>query len=323
MKFKLDFDITPPPELVHIKNPVALWGSCFAEHMAVKLARNKFKLVQNPNGIQYNPISLFQSISDCMSMAEISDNSLFEHNGLWHSWEHHGRFNAPTREALIENILAERFLMHEHLKQATCLMITFGNAWVYQYPEYNGIVANCHKLPATAFKKRILEVDEIVHSFLQLLTKFPVLLQKQWIFTVSPVRYSKDGLVENNRSKAVLLQAVHTLIQRYPELYYFPAYEILIDELRDYRFYDSDLVHPNAQAIQYVYDRLKETVFDSETKLILHEVEDIITASEHRHLHPGTAAHLKFLDVYRQKTEALGKKYPFLDLETEMQHFIV
>ncbi|MFA6260003.1 MAG: GSCFA domain-containing protein [Bacteroidia bacterium] len=323
MKFKLDFDITPPPKLLHIKSPVALWGSCFAEHMALKLKRHKFNLVQNPNGIQYNPISIFQSISDCMSQAEISNNSLFEYNGLWHSWEHHGRFKATSRNTLIENIRTERLLMHGQLKHSEFLIITFGNAWVYEHPEYKGVVANCHKIPATAFKKRLLEVDEIVQAFLQLLTKFPALLQKQWIFTVSPVRYSKDGLVENNRSKAVLLQAVHNMIQRYPEMYYFPAYEILIDELRDYRFYDSDLVHPSAQAIQYIYDRFRETVFDSETKLILHEVEDLVTASEHRHLHPGTEAHLKFMDAYLKKTEALAKKYPFLDLKEEMQHFII
>lgn len=321
MKFKLDFQPASPEFRLNIRTPVALWGSCFAEHMASKLERHKFTIVQNPNGIQYNPISLFQSVADCLSNAEIRESSLFESNGLWHSWDHHGRFSAPTRDDLMQQIRFERTRMYAHLKEAGCLIFTFGNAWVYELKALSGIVTNCHKMPASTFTKRLLDPEEIVHAFQHLLADYPELQEKQIIFTVSPVRYSKDGLVENNLSKAVLLQAVHHCIGKLKHGYYFPAYEIVLDELRDYRFYDTDMVHPNAQAIQYVYERFAETVFDAETKAIVEEVEEIVLARNHRHLHPGSNDHRKFLEAYQLKTATLAKKYPFLDWGEEMKYF--
>lgn len=321
MRFKLEFDIEPPDDLLSIRTPVSCWGSCFAEHMAQKLKRHKYRVRLNPNGIQYNPISIIRSLEGCISEKPFDLTRLFEKDGIWYSRDHHGRFSATTVVDLMEQIEQERLQMKAHLNESGFLLITFGNAWVYEWIQDGRIVANCHKVPQHEFRKRLLSPGEIIDGFLQLTEQYPAILNHRIVLTVSPVRYSKDGLVENNRSKAVLLQAVHTLVQHLKQVYYFPAYEIVIDELRDYRFFDSDMVHPNQQAIQYVYDRFMETVMDEGSRILCGQLESIAKACSHRFLQKDSSEQIRFKESMYQKVSALAQTHPFLDLKEELTYF--
>jgi hypothetical protein len=243
---------------------------------------------------------------------------LFLHNELWFSWQHHGVFADIDRSVALKKINDSQQQAISQIKKIDTLILTFGSAYVYELKETNQIVSNCHKVPQQNFNKRLLSVNEIVEAF----NKSNILnLNSNIIFTISPVRYFRDGLVENNLSKAILIQAVHEIMSQYKNSYYFPAYEIVIDELRDYRFFDKDLVHPNELAIEYVWERFCETLFDDETNIILKEIKEIISAKNHRPFNQNTIQHKQFLKTYLQKTNSLIKQYPFLKMEEERLYF--
>ena len=245
MKLQTLVDIAPSPWKIGYDDRILLLGSCFADEIGDQMAQRYLQVTCNPFGTLYNPLSIARALN---LQSSISNLQLINHDGLWHSMAHHGSFSRPTKEEAEQAVRASIDTMQQALAEATVIIVTFGTAWVY---EMNGaIIANCHKLPENRFTRRRLSVDEIVAAWRPILDRYP---DKHWLFTVSPIRHIRDGLHENQLSKATLLQAVEQLGD------YFPSYEIMLDELRDYRFYADDLVHPSSLAVNYIWERFVDT----------------------------------------------------------------
>ena len=329
MKFQLTTDIQPLPNPIGYQDPILLVGSCFTENMAAKLRTYKFSVLDNPCGILFNPVSVFNSLSSILHNTAITKEALFFHLDCYHSWQHHGKFSAPTAEACVQQINASVQQAHTFLTSARVLIITLGSAWTYQLtpqaPLYQPetAVANNHKAPADWFEKKLLSAAYIVQTYTTLIHQLRQLNPGlQIMFTVSPVRHLREGLVNNNRSKAILLQAVHQLTEQVDNVYYFPAYEIVVDELRDYRFYAEDLVHPNYQATRYVWEKWVTHCLSASAQQLMQSLQDILLAFQHRPLHPGTTQHKNFLKEYAEKTRQLQSQYPYLSLSQELEYFL-
>lgn len=302
--------------------PILSIGSCFAVHIGERLARYKFPVRNNPFGILYNPASMLQALERLLSGRAYEPGDLFEHQGLWHSYDHHGDFSHPDPEICLQRINESLRSGAQHLADSRRLLLTFGTAFVFEQVERRQIVANCHKVPADHFRRYRLPVREIVDQWAPLLRRLhaqrPAL---RVIVSVSPVRHLRDGLVENQRSKAALVLALDELCRRLDFLHYFPAYELLLDDLRDYRFYDRDLSHPSPVAVDYIWEHFQATFFDDRTRQIRKRVGEIIAARAHRPLHPGSVAHQEFAARQLEKIAELQSAYPFLDLSEEIAYF--
>lgn len=322
MNFKLDFKISRFRQAIDISDSILLTGSCFAENIYQKLVLYKFDAACNPNGILFNPVSIANSLNSyCESKINLK-SLLFENEGSWHSWWHHGSFMGLSKKELESKLTASNKQAYTFLKNADWLIITWGSAYVYELASGKLLVANCHKVPADKFKKRLLSVDEITNIYSLLLEKLSRFNPNLKImFSISPVRYTKDGLHENNLSKATLFLALQQLQNTNPALAYFPAYEIVNDELRDYRFFEPDWVHPNKLAINYVWQRFSETCFTAETSDYLKAIEPIIQAKQHRPIHENSAAHKKFKTDFLKKSKTLQKEYPGVNLKEEIAFF--
>ena len=328
MKFHFEFDIKKLPQPIRHGQKLLLMGSCFTENIGEKLRRHKFSVMENPNGILFNPVSVAEALAMYVDNKKVTASDIFQHNETWHSWKHHSRFSGITAEECVQKINTSATNAHAYLKTADQLLITLGSAWIYTLTQEaaNGnkgsVAANNHKAPANWFAKRLMSVAETLDIL-------STILQKIWlfnpnlhiIFTISPVRHLREGVIENNRSKAVLIQAVHQLVEQNDPLYYFPAYELVIDDLRDYRFYAEDLVHPNYQATQYVWEKFIAACMTEETNLLMKEIAEINLAFQHKPFNPLTMQHQQFLKNYYHKTNALKEKYPYLDFENELVYF--
>ena len=261
MKLQTIVDIKPSKWKIGYEDKILMLGSCFSDEIGEQMQQRYLNVTCNPFGTLYNPLSIAQAIN---LQSSISNLQLVYHDGLWHSMAHHGSFSRATKEEAEQAIRASIETMQQALKEATVVIVTFGTAWVY---EMNGeIVGNCHKLPESCFTRRRLSVDEIVAAWRPILDRYP---DKHWLFTVSPIRHIRDGLHENQLSKATLLMAVEQLSSlegRSGGVLYFPSYEILLDELRDYRFYADDLVHPSSLAVNYIWERFVDTFCTPQTK---------------------------------------------------------
>ncbi len=318
MNFHLQFPISVFPEKIRYEHSSLFIGSCFTENIGGLMLKHKFNTLINPHGILYNPSSIALALRRYLNNRFVTDDALFFSNDVWNSWEHHSRFSNTDKQQCLSDINDSVHRAYEQLKNAEWLFITFGSAFVYE--KSGKVVGNCHKLPQKEFSKRMMETSEIVLEYTELIS-----LLKQFnpalkiMFTVSPVRYVRDGVVENNLSKARLVDAVHKLTGE--NVFYFPAYELVIDDLRDYRFYNEDLVHPNEQAIEYVFQKLKETSFADEARVLFEKIKEIIAASEHRSFNSTAEAHLKFKAAQFEKCSNLQKQYPELDLSKEIAFF--
>lgn len=331
MEFHLNY--TPPRSLTDITHTdkIMLIGSCFAENIGEKLLSSKFQTLINPNGILFNPISIARALHSYIqpetknqetSHIVVPSEKPETSNGLFLSFDHHGSFSSTTKEALEHKITSSRKQAHQFLKEAKFLIITFGSAYAYRNIKTNHVVANCHKLPHQDFKKELLSAETIVSEYKSLITE----LQKfnpalTIIFTVSPVKYLRDGIIENNLSKAILIQSVHQLLTAYCSLptAYFPAYELVNDDLRDYRFYKEDMAHPNEQAINYVWEKFSDVYFSEETNSLIKNIKDITQAAQHRPINENTEQHQKFKQTYLNKCTELEKKHPHLNFSHEKQ----
>ncbi|MBX7204500.1 MAG: GSCFA domain-containing protein [Bacteroidia bacterium] len=322
MKFQLEFN---PPSLavpISIRKPVWLSGSCFAANMSEYFLRNRFISHSNPNGILFNPVSLLHGLYHDVLCKEYTFSDCVQQDKLWHSIHHHGVFGSTSKTGLLQNINERMEASHTFLKTTDWIILTFGSAWVYELTTSKTIVANCHKLSADLFQKRLLQPGEIEMLFDDVYAKVKQLNNSaKFIFTVSPVRYLRDGLVENNLSKSVLLQSVHRITQQYKDCFYFPAYEMVMDVLRDYRFFEADMVHPNKQAIDYVWMKFTESFTDSETKAFIKSYEAVLTARAHRPLHKVPEEWERFTGIMHQKINELKTTYPFIDFREDEQYF--
>ena len=307
MKFTTPINIKTNKTIDH-NSRIVMLGSCFAENIGKRLTDCGFNVIVNPMGILYNPKSIAAALERLTTGTEFTANDLFYHNGLWASFMHHGSFS-HTDKAEALRMMNERLKEgHEQLKNVTHLIITFGSAEVY---EHNGVVvSNCHKLPAREFTHRLLSIDEIISLNFQPLTFNS---QLSTLFTISPVRYMGEGAHHGQLNKATLLLATDQICKA-TGTDYFPSYEIMMDELRDYRFYATDMIHPSEVAVDYIFERFTDTYLTDEAIRTAEEVQKIKKSLSHRPLHPDSEEYEKFKQKLSQQIEEITKKYPNIKL---------
>ncbi len=298
--------------------PILSIGSCFAENIGRKLASQKIPILVNPFGILYNPGSIIKALERTLEANPYTEEDLVNHNQLWHSFEHHGQFSTTDRQECLSRINASLFRAAEFLLGTSVLNLTLGTAFYFEYRPTGEVVANCHKMPGNLFARKKYEVEEIVENFSRVLCEIrgrhP---DVNVVMTVSPVRHVRDGLVPNMQSKATLVLAVEKLTQQLPFVHYFPAYEIMMDDLRDYRFYKSDLLHPSDLAIDYIWEHFQQCVLSEDAQELIPQVTAFAKASEHRPLFPRSENHRKFVANQIRKMENFEKQHPLISLATE------
>lgn len=321
-RFRTRFGIPAFRSPLTYQTPSLFIGSCFTESIGGKLRNVKFPVDINPFGVIFNPISVKNSLEILIHAREFSKDDLHYFNRQWISFSHQTSFSDPDPETCL-NIINQGILQSSRfLKRAGFLFITFGTAWVYEWEETGQVVSNCHKIPEKEFSRRLLDPDDITRSYQELLDKLTSFNPElKIIFTVSPIRHWKDGAEGNQISKATLLLSIHQLKKNFPEIDYFPAYEIVMDDLRDYRFYAEDMLHLDPVAVDYIWERFRETFIGRENQKIVSELEKILSAYHHRPMKPDSEAHRRFLRKNFQKVRDLKSQYPFLDLDRELEHF--
>jgi hypothetical protein len=338
MDLMLNIDIKKLPRPITYRDKILLIGSCFTEHIGNTLGEMKLSVLQNPHGILFDPASVCKSLISYIQNRKYEKSDLFQLNEVWNSWGHHSRFSNMDADKAIQQINASQEQAHNFLKEADWIIITLGSSFSYRLAPPNPLkgeqetvlgglgvgegVANCHRAPAQWFNKHMLAIDETIsmldtcyHQLLRFNPKLNI------IFTVSPVRHLRDGVIENNRSKARLIEAVHHMVNKFDRLHYFPAYELVIDVLRDYRFYDIDLAHPNYMATEFVLEKFATYCIDEESQQLMQEIRKIVIARKHKAFQPETNAHKQFLLNHADKVKALQEKYPFIDLREELGYF--
>lgn len=322
MQLTLTLDIPPLPRPFLYTDNILLTGSCFTEHISDRLQQHKFRVLSNPHGILFNPLSVASSLDGYIDGRQYTGDELFCLNELWNSWDHHTRFSHTDRDAALAGINKSQADAAAFVKKAEWVIITLGSAFQYYLKDTGKPVANNHRAPAQWFEKRLLAIEPIVEALSNTLQKlFAANPFVQVLFTISPVRHIRDGVVDNNRSKARLIEAVHTLCEQFEKAHYFPAYELVIDILRDYRFYDIDFVHPNFPATTFVWEHFMKSCIAPAILPVMQQVQEIATARAHRSRFPDTEAHKRFLNSYAVKAKALMDKHPFLDLNAEIAYF--
>jgi hypothetical protein len=332
MQFQVPIDIKPLPTTIHYGNKILLIGSCFTEHIGNALADYKFNILQNPNGILFGPDAVCKSLLGYIENKQYSENELFYLNETWNSWDHHSRFSDTSKEQALQHINNSQNIAHEFLKQANWLIITLGSSFVYEFTSNAdiplmksgtlGTAANCHRAPANWFVKKMLEMQDMQNMLMNTIAALKTFNPSiNIILTISPVRHIRDGVVENNRSKARLIETVHYLVNQLDNIFYFPAYELVIDVLRDYRFYDIDLVHPNYPATEFVLEKFIDNCIAAQEHGLMKELKKISIAKKHKPFHPTTTAHQHFLATNHQKVKELMAAYPYLDLRDELDYF--
>lgn len=355
--FRTALKAQPAPFGIDHSDHLMLAGSCFTEHIGGQLATHKFPVLTNPFGIVYNPVSMARCLERLVAEDRFfTEREIFEYAGLWHNWDHHGRFSKPGKEETLAGINAAYSDSVAFLKKANRLLLTFGTADVFVLrdtgstafmppgsgpfmaesardagviaPDRGGlnaalpVVANNHKMPAALFQERRLAVSEIVESTIGILQKIKSKnADLQVVLTVSPVRHLRGGAVANQRSKATLVLACDEICRRLDFAHYFPAYELLLDDLRDYRFYAADMVHPSEVAVQYIWNFFADTFFSEDTKRLNERIGKIVAAARHRPFHPATEEHRAFARAQLEAIENLKKEWAALDFGEEKANF--
>lgn len=304
------------------KDRIMVTGSCFAENIGTKLDDSGFDVMTNPFGVLYNPFSISNSLRRLISKQVYSEKELVFYDGLYHSFDHHGSFSDINAQAALNKINTAFDKAVSHFDSVNKLMVTFGTAWVYSLAENNAIVANCHKFPSAYFNRFRLDVEDITKDYTELFS----LIKKnnpdiEIILTVSPIRHLKDGLHENTLSKSVLHLAVDKICNELDFVTYYPSYEIMMDDLRDYRFYDSDMLHPSSVAKDYIWEHFTGTFFDKPVKDVLRQVQQIRKAINHRPLQDNDEAYRRFAQKNIAAIEMLKSAMPEIDLDEELSFF--
>lgn len=310
MKLTTPVNITKSIAKVNYKDDILLLGSCFAQNIGDKLNEHLFNVTINPHGILFNPLSIAHGINDLLANKVYNQNHLQQREDIWFSYNHHGAFSNISLDQCLSSINNQIVGGLQAIKNAKTIVITFGTAWVYRLKETNEIVANCHKMPATLFNKELVNANQIVEVYLTLLKEIKVINPAvNIVFTVSPVRHIKDGVVENSLSKATLLTAVHELIAKVNHTSYFPSYELMIDELRDYRFYKEDLIHPSQQAVDYIWNKFKNSHFDKDTLNFTEKVSKLKRELYHKPLQPNSKAAMAFKEGLQKRVGEFEKEF--------------
>jgi hypothetical protein len=298
-----------------------LLGSCFAENIGEKLTKNKFPVCVNPFGILFNPASIAQSLNRLTNALPFQESDLFFHNNEWICFSHHGKFSHSNKEKCLQAINEKLVEGSTFLQKADWLILTFGTSIAYCYK--GNIVANCHKVPQMEFQTQILDVQDIVSELTNSIEKVKAINKNiRIIFSVSPIRHIRDNLTENSLSKARLIVAAHELVRRIENSDYFPAYEVMMDDLRDYRFYNEDMLHPSPLAINYIWKAFSHRFFDKETLTLNYLIEKIVVAKNHRLKNPFSIESKQFKEEQLHKIEKILSYYPYIDFESEIKYFM-
>ena len=317
MNFTTKIPIQKYEHPITYDSKIILLGSCFAESMGEKFQYFKFQNTTNPLGIIFNPVSLAKMVERCVQKNYFTEDDIFYHNEIWHCFEVHSELSNPDKDVFLNSLNEIIDLTHTQLNDSTHIIITLGTSWVYRNIETNQIVANCHKVPQKQFSKELISPEIIAQSIESILFTISVLNPNcKCIFTVSPVRHIKDGFSENTLSKAHLIAALHKTITHHPSpITYFPSYEIMMDELRDYRFYAEDLLHPNPTAIDYIWIQFQKNYISEAVFGLMNEICTLQKGLQHRPFHLDTEQHQKFLNDLSTKMTTLKKKLPFVSFE--------
>lgn len=294
-------------------------GSCFTEHIANYCKRAKISHEINSHGIVYNPASIYHSIKETIENKIYTEKDLFYYQEYWHSHHHHSHFSHIDAQVVLDRINTQITNHHEFLKQCDYLIITPGTSYAYYHLEKNYYVSNNHRLASQTFRKDLLEIHHIIFYWQSIIDMIVKINERcKIIFTVSPVRHLRDGVIENNRSKARLIESIHSL----NNIYYFPSYELLMDVLRDYRYYDADMAHPNYQATSYIWEQFLEKCMTLNCIALCTNMDEIYKAYHHVAKNTNTLQHKSFCNIFYNKCNEYSKKYPYLDLTKEINHFL-
>jgi hypothetical protein len=318
MNFRTEINVTRFATSINHSARVFSVGSCFVDSIAAKLARYKFHVTSNPFGVVFNPFSIASTLESLAAHKSYKKRDLTFAREVWFSYDHHTSFSGANPRQVLDKINSSVATASVALRDADVVIITLGTAWVY---ELDGrVVTNCHKQPAAMFTRRRLSVGEIVERFSTLLNG--ELRGKRVIFTVSPVRHLKDGFAENSLSKATLRVAIDELVAEHANVSYFPAYEIVTDDLRDYRFYARDMIHPSEEAVDYVWDKFATAAFDEKTLGLLPRIEAIRRAMEHRPFNPESESYERFCQNTIQQAIEIEEECPDIDFSDEIENWI-
>ena len=307
-------------EISH-KSALLLIGSCFADNIGRLLHNHKFCIDANPFGVQYNPLSIatvLERIADGRLFTADSPE-IFEYNGKWHSIMHHSDFSRNSREDLLQTINNRLTQAHNGIAKCNVAIVTLGTAYAYTRNSDNTIAGNCHKLPGNMFTRRLLSIEEITEKLAAAMQRFiNANPQIKFLFTVSPIRHLRDGAHDNQKSKATLLLAIDRIVQLFPQnSSYFPSYEIVMDELRDYRYYADDMLHPSAKAVEYIWECFSKCYFSKDTLALCTRTAEITRALSHRPFDAESTPYQLFIEQTLKKIEKLSKEHPYIDFENE------
>lgn len=323
MAFLTEIKIADFPWKMDYSKSMMFFGSCFSENIGQKLLDLKFNIDLNPFGILYNPISIANSLRLLMEKKVFTESDLFQDQGQWNSFYHHSRFSDVNREVALQKINERMVQSHEFLSKADYLLITFGTSWVYESRETGQVVSNCHKIPAAEFRRYRVDVEQITGVYFNLIEELLRFNPKlRIVFTVSPIRHWKDGAVENQVSKAILLIAIDKLLNGQEMSWgkYFPSYELMMDELRDYRFYAEDMIHISSVGIDYIFERFSKVMISAESLQVAKEVMKIRKAVMHRPVNSLSLEYEKFLLYNLGEIDKLTINFPYLNFVNEKRH---
>ncbi len=320
MNFRTQVELPDKGIKIRHSDRMILFGSCFAENIGKLLVGSKFRCNVNPFGILYNPLSIANALKQALLQKEYRETDLFHASGLWHSWMYHGDYSSMSVDECLLRMNGSLHRLIEELPEADWLVVTWGTAYGYFLRDTGEIVGNCHKQPDRLFSRRMLQVPEIVDTWKLLLAELKsVNPNLKVVFTVSPIRHLKDGMHGNQLSKSALLLAADELCSQCTDCHYFPTYEIVMDELRDYRFYADDMVHLSDLAVKYIWECFGQSCFLPETMEVIKEWEDIKKGVEHKPFNPESEAYQTFLSQIMLKIVRIKEKFPYLEVQKEME----
>lgn len=322
MNLQTKVSISKPPFKLDHNDKIISLGSCFSDDLANKLLDFKFNILTNPFGVLYNPFSISTVLKKIISGDLYTRENIIKYDNQYFSFDHHSSFNSNNKKILLKNINNNLSQTHKHWNKTTSLFITFGTAFVYRLKEDNSVVSNCHKMPSDLFTRSLLSPDEIVNEYRQLLNSIIIKNPKiKIIFTISPIRHLRDSAYENTVSKSHLFCALHKILNIYESTYYFPSYEIMIDELRDYRFYADDMTHPSTIAQTYIFNKFKNFVISDKITDFFKNYEAIIKARHHKLMTNDPTSIKKFNDSMIKKINLISNNYPLLDFSSDLSFF--
>lgn len=322
MRFRTGIDIDNSSITIEHSNAIFTIGSCFAENIATYFRANKFNTLGNPFGVLYNPISIYNSLKFAVERKRFNETDLIFHQSEWHSFYHHSKFSHHDKDVTLQNINNSIGATRSFLKSADVIVITFGTSYVYQHLEKKIVVSNCHKIPQKEFSHSRLSLAKTTETIIKIIRLAKSINpDAKFILTVSPIRHWKNGATNNQLSKATLLLAIDEAINSEKDIFYFPSYEILMDDLRDYRFYSQDLIHPNKIATDYIWEKFTDSLCSTNCLQLMKNISKITAAKNHRVKNINSEEHKKFVKSIIKKIEELQKRHKHLLLHEELDYF--